>query len=228
MSEMNLTCRHNITAYPSRGAISAATCAAVILPGYPLATMYNLYTIPLPNNSREFTNHRPPPARRRPRRRAYSPEISIGKLKLRVTDHSMVSCESARQGQKPVGISSGNRAAIQRTVMMIREPVVRIQPGRKDSKLGERPLRAFLRITPLCTPPGAGPFLTSGQSGIWTVYTHNLRLEILDRIIVGAVNGKNRRKPGYVEHFSDWTLKRTEQNLAVRAIESLGRKEKHA
>ena len=77
----------------------------------------------------------------------------------------MVSCETARQGQKSVGISSGNRATIQRTVVMIREPVVRIQPGRKDSKLGKCLLRAFLRITPLCTPPGAGPFLTSRS--IW-------------------------------------------------------------
>jgi hypothetical protein len=137
----------------------------------------------------------------------------------------MVSCETARQGQKSVGISSGNRATIQRTVVMIREPVVRIQPGRKDSKLGKCLLRAFLRITPLCTSR-RGPFFDEPVYLGFRLY--NLRLEILDRIVVGAVNGKNRRKPGYVEHFSDWTLKRTEQDLAVRAIESLGRKEKHA
>jgi hypothetical protein len=70
----------------------------------------------------------------------------------------MVSCETARQGQKSVGISSGNRATIQRTVVMIREPVVRIQPGRKDSKLGKCLLRAFLRITPFMHPSRRGPF----------------------------------------------------------------------
>jgi hypothetical protein len=38
-----------------------------------------------------------------------------------------VSWESPSHGQNPGGISPGNRAAIQRTVVMIREPVVRIQ-----------------------------------------------------------------------------------------------------
>lgn len=75
-------------------------------------------------------------------------------------------------------------------------------------------------------PSRRGPFFDEPVYLGFRLY--NLRLEILDRIVVRAVNGKNRRKPGYVEHFSDWTLKRTEQDLAVRAIESLGRKEKHA
>jgi hypothetical protein len=79
-------------------------------------------------------------------------------IAIRVTDPRMVSCESARHGHKSVGISSANRPAIQRTFVMIREPVVRIQPGRKDSKLGKRLLRAFLRITPLSTPSRRGPF----------------------------------------------------------------------
>lgn len=96
-------------------------------------------------------------------------------------------------------------------------------------KTGQTPAKSISEDHAFMHPSRREPFFDgAGQSGIWTVYTHNLRLEILDRIIVGAVNGKNRRKPGYVEHFSDWTLKRTEQNLAVRAIESLGRKEKHA
>ena len=75
---------------------------------------------------------------------------------------------------------------------------------------------------------------------IWIVKTHGLRLEILDCVVVGAVNGKNRRKPGYVERFSDWILgtvqgvvgnrflKPAQHQLAVRAIETLGCKDKHA
>jgi len=57
---------------------------------------------------------------------------------------------------------------------------------------------------------------------------------------VGAVSGKNRQKAGYVERFSDWILgtvqgvvgnrflKPAQHQLAVRAIETLACKEKHA
>jgi hypothetical protein len=41
---------------------------------------------------------------------------------------------------------------------------------------------------------------------IWIVRHSSFTLADPDGIIVGAVNEKNRRKPGYVEHLSDWIL----------------------
>ena len=93
-------------------------------------------------------------------------------------------------------------------------------------KTGQMPAKSISEDHAFMHPSRRGPFFDEPVYLGFRLY--NLRLEILDRIVVRAVNGKNRRKPGYVEHFSDWTLKRTEQDLAVRAIESLGRKEKHA
>src|SRR4029453_16269500 len=74
-------------------------------------------------------------------------------IAIRVTDHSTVTWESPRHGQKPGGIPAGNRPAIQRTVVMIREPVVNIQPGRHASRLGTHLLRAFRSIMALGTLP---------------------------------------------------------------------------
>src|SRR5262245_44261284 len=80
-------------------------------------------------------------------------------IAIRVTDHYMVSWESPRQGQKPGGIPPGNRPMVQRMVVMIREPVVRIQPGRNTSKLGNHRLRIALSITLLCALSGCRPLL---------------------------------------------------------------------
>ena len=74
--------------------------------------------------------------RQRPALSAWARTTASMAIAIRVTDHSTVSCESPRQGQKSGGIPPGNRPAIQRTVVMIREPVVRIQPGRHASRLG--------------------------------------------------------------------------------------------
>ena len=42
------------------------------------------------------------------------------------------------------------------------------------------------------------------------------------------MNGKNGQKAGEVEHFLDRILERAQHHLAVGAIETLGRKDKHA
>jgi len=51
---------------------------------------------------------------------------------------------------------------------------------------------------------------------------------MLSRLVVRTVNGKNRREPGYVEHFFDRILQCAQHHLAVGVIETLGRKDKHA
>lgn len=45
---------------------------------------------------------------------------------------------------------------------------------------------------------------------------------------MGAVNGKNGYKPGYVEHFSDRMFERTQHDLAVHAAQPLARQHDHA
>src|SRR6185503_10954902 len=71
-------------------------------------------------------------------------------IAMRVMDHSMVSWESARQGQRSEEATRGNRAAVQRLVVMSREPNVRIQPSTYTSRRGSHLLRALLRAVPLC------------------------------------------------------------------------------
>src|SRR5690349_21992338 len=102
---------------------------------------------------------------------------------------------------------------------MIREPVVRIQPGRHASRLGNDLPRKFLSITLLCRLSECRPTRQVNTNKVVEAADRNLiakqprlRLKCLDGIVVGAVTGKNRRKPGCLEYFSDW-IRNTVQSV---------------
>jgi len=128
---------------------------------------------------------------------------------------------------------------------MIKERLVRIQPGRNASRPGNHLLRAFPSITPLFTLLGCWPLLKNIDEAVEaedliSARHLGLRLDALDCVLVGAVGGKNSEKPGCVERLSDWIqdtvqgvvgnrfLKPAQHQLAVRATETLGCKDKHA
>src|SRR5262245_41475143 len=115
---------------------------------------------------------------------------------------------------------------------MIREPVVRIQPGRNASRLGNHRVKEFPSITASVS--------RSLGDGLLLRCIPSLRLEALDGFDLGAVSGKKRRKASYVEHFSNriggtiqsvvgnCLFKAAQHNLVVNTIEALARKGKHA
>src|SRR5262245_60565020 len=87
-------------------------------------------------------------------------------IAMNVTDNSTVIWESPRQGQKSGGIPPENRPAIERAVVMIREPVVRIQPGRNASRLGNRRVKEF----PSITASVHAPWVMASSFGAYRVY----------------------------------------------------------